>query len=134
MKGRQSIPTDREWTEASLQSFLESRWDTSVSPAPVIKDMGMSVRYLLLPATIRYCVMIQVAKGKLVLFVYPTNAGWAEQFAQTIPTESFVGGAMKISSIMDKRKERIGPAEDMLLKYTEVVRGILDERAFARRS
>ncbi len=125
MKGRQSIPTDREWTEESLQSFLESRWDTSVSPAPFIKDMGMSVRYLVLPATLRYCVMIQVAKGKIVLFTYPTKEGWIEQFGQTIPTESFVGGMMKISSIMDKRKERTGPAEDMLLKYAEVMRGML---------
>ncbi|MBR6205530.1 MAG: hypothetical protein IKQ60_10945 [Candidatus Methanomethylophilaceae archaeon] len=126
MKGRQTIRTEKDWDIESLQSFLEQRWNSDIGPAPVIKDMGMSVRYLQLPATYRYCVMIQVAKGKLVLFAYPTASGWSEQFVQSIPVHSVVGGYMKISSIMDKRKERTGPAEEMLLKYTEVVRSLLE--------
>ncbi len=126
MKGRQTIRTENDWDIESLQSFLEQRWDPEIGPAPVIRDMGMSVRYLQLPATYRYCVMIQAAKGKLVLFTYPTASGWSEQLSQTIPTHTVVGGYMKISSIMDKRKERTGPAEEMLLKYTEVVRSLLN--------
>ncbi|MBO4798318.1 MAG: hypothetical protein J5494_06075 [Candidatus Methanomethylophilaceae archaeon] len=126
MKGRQTVPADKEWDLEELQAFLESRWDENVGPAPVIKDMGMSVRYLLLPATYRYCVMIQVAKDKLVLFLYPTGSGWAEQLIQTVPARTVAGGYLKISSIMDKRKERTEPAEEMLLKYAGIVRSILE--------
>lgn len=128
MKGRQVIKVRLPWEMDTLFDFLKSRWDTEKYPEPkLIRPTAITPKdYILLPATFRYCVLIYPAKEKVVLITYPTEEGWKEQFACSMHSKSIIFGAWQISKDLDREKERKGPAEEVLLKYTEYVRTLLE--------
>ena len=127
MIGRQTIELKKKWELEELRKHLESRWDGSVGPAPKRFEKMVIGDYLVLPATPRFVVLIYPYRKGVVLTTYPGVESWAAQLASTIPARSIVSGYYQISAVLDKERERKGPAEEMLLKYTGIVRAILEE-------
>ncbi len=127
MIGRQTIELRRKWDLEELRSYLEPRWDESIGPAPKRYEKMVIGDYLVLPATPRFVVLLYPNRKGVVLITYPGVEGWATQILSTIPARSIVSGYYKISAVLDKERERKGPAEEMLLKYAGIVGSILKE-------
>ncbi|MCR4951063.1 MAG: hypothetical protein K6A40_07065 [Solobacterium sp.] len=142
MIGRQVLVTNRSFTLAELEAFMQEHWDTEVyntykigRPTPVSVE-----EYILLPATPRFTVIVypRSAGGlfskdnKVILTTTPSEAGAGEMLLRSVPARSIVFGAAQISSTMSTEKERKGPAEEILLKYTEYMRGLLKDAGYLK--
>ncbi|MBO4568737.1 MAG: hypothetical protein J5674_01965 [Candidatus Methanomethylophilaceae archaeon] len=128
MKGKQVIPTAKRWEFDELMEYLQSRWDEGFSPKPVKFDHRPVIgTYMVLPGTRRFCVMIYVNAKGVVLITYPTDEEFAIRLIDDIPGKSTLAGIAALSRCFDREKDRKGPAEEMLLKYTEYVRSLLEE-------
>ena len=142
MIGRQVITTTKAFTLDELQNFLEEHWNTAEynqfergRPTPASAE-----EYMLLPATPRFLVLVysRAAGGlfskdnKVILTTANTPQGVSESLMRGIPTGSVIFGAIQITSSMSAEKERKGPAEDILQKYTDYMKKLLAEAGYLK--
>lgn len=142
MIGRQVILTNRAFTLEELKQFMEEHWDTDkYNTFTLGSPTDMSVKmYLLLPATPRFLVIVypKAAGGlfnkenKVVLSVANTPAGMMDAFKRSIPTQNAIFGIWQISKSMSMEKERKGPAEEVLQKYTAYMRSLLEQSGYTK--
>ena len=142
MIGRQVILTNRSFTHEELLQFMQERWDTE-EYNQIILDPAVSMytnRYVVLPATSRYCIIVysKAAGGlfskedKVVLTIANTPAGAGEMMLRSIPTKNAFFGIAKIADTMSEKKEREGPTEEILQKYTAYMRSLLEEAGYLK--
>lgn len=136
MIGRQTIQVNRPITDDEILYIMQQKWDTlqynsfaKGKPTPASID-----EFIMLPATARYMVIVYAAKknvfnkeDKVVLSVCQTAEGFKDGLLAALPTHNMIIGAYQISKTMSSKKERKGPAEDVLQIYTEYMRKILTE-------
>ena len=136
MIGRQVIETTKAFTMEELYEFMCERWNVAEyndffigKPTPASLS-----EYILLPATERFMVIVYTKpakkaskKSKVILSVCETPAGAKDRIVASIPTKSLLFGSYKISKTMSVEKERKGPAEEVLLKYTQYMKSLLNE-------
>lgn len=96
--------------------------------------------YILLPATERFMTIVYPRKAgglfnkedKVILATADTPAGAWEGIGQTIPTGNIFIGIAQMKSLSSSEKERKGPAEDILQRYTEYMKKILNEAGYLK--
>ena len=142
MVGRRVILTNRAFTHEELLQFMQERWDTA-EYNQIITDPAVSMytgRYVVLPATTRYCIIVysRAAGGlfnkedKVVLTIAKTPAGAGEMMMRSIPTQNAIFGIAKIADTMSEKKEREGPTEEILQKYTDYMETLLREAGYLK--
>ena len=139
MIGRQVLETREAFTLQSLYEFMNKYWDkekygnfTMGRPTPASIE-----EYILLPATQRFLVIVYARKAgglfskkdKVILSVADAPGGIAESLLTSVPTSNILFGATKIGVIKNREDERKGPAEEMLQKYTAVMKQLLSEHS-----
>ena len=127
MKGKQVIATEKRWEFDELLEFLRDRWDESVSALPKEFDSRPVIgRYIVLPGTQKFCIMVYPNRKGVALVSYPTNEEFKVSLSDSVSGvfRPNIGGAMRSRA---REKERRGSAEEVLLMYTEYIRGLLEE-------
>ncbi|MDY3052828.1 MAG: hypothetical protein SOR89_06640 [Ndongobacter sp.] len=142
MIGRQIIITNRAFTLQELHRFMKERWDTEQYNDFIVgRPTPASIEeYILLPATQRYMVIAysRAAGGlfsrndRVILSVAHTPDGVKQWMTTSIPSHNMFFGAWKMSKTMSMEKERKGPAEEALQKYTAYMRGLLEAAGYAK--
>lgn len=142
MIGRQVITVNRSFTLKELEQFMAQNWNKAEyndffigKPTPASID-----EYILLPATNRFMVIVYPKKAgglfskdnKVVLTVCDSPAGVRSRLITSIPTENAFFGLFKISETLSTEKERKGPAEDVLQKYTAYMKQLLTNAGYAK--
>ena len=142
MTGRRVILTNRAFTHEELGQFLDANWDAgqynSFITDPSLKRY--TDHYFLLPASPRYMVIVYSRaagglfskKDKVVLSVMNTPEGMTESLLRSIPTQNVFFGAAKIAGTMSAEKERKGPAEDALQRYTDYMTELLRKAGYLK--
>ena len=135
MIGRQSITVNRPFTLEELEQFMQENWDKEqFSSFTVGKPIAIAVEeYILLPATERYLVAVYPRKAgglfskenKINLITAETPAGAQQAFFEYFPAKGAIFNLWQTSRVMNAEKERKGPAEEVLLAYTEHMKEIL---------
>ena len=142
MIGRQVILTNRSFTLEELHAFMKEHWDVNEGGEFIIgRPTKASIEeYILLPATQRYMTIVYprsagglfTKENKVVLSTADTPSGAIEGLAQTIPTGNIFVGIAQMTSLSSSEKERRGPAEDVLRRYTEYMKKILGEAGYLK--
>lgn len=142
MTGRQVIITNKAFELSELEAFMQEHWNKEeYNDFFIGKPTPASVeQYILLPATQRFMVIAFSRKAgglfnkdnKVILSVCDTPAGVGDRLLSSIPSKSLTFGIWKISETMDIEKERKGPAEEVLLKYTEHMTQLLTEAGYVK--
>ena len=142
MIGRQVIPTNRAFTLEELEAFMQEHWDkqeynnfTLGKPTPASVE-----RYICLPATQRFMVIAYSRKAgglfskenKVILSVCNAPDSLVEWFSTAVPSHNIFFGIWKISTTMSIEKERKGPAEEVLQKYTAHMKQLLGEAGYLK--
>lgn len=142
MIGRQTLDTRRAFTLEELEQFLRHHWDTEQyndffigRPTPASIE-----EYILLPATRRFMVIVYARKGgglfsksdKVILSVCETPLGVYNRLSATINTHNIFYDAWLLSKFLSTEKERKGPAEDALQKYTAYLRELLARAGYLK--
>lgn len=140
MIGRQVIKTNRSFTLEELEQFMNENWDKDqynkfVAGRPTAASIE---KYILLPATQRFMVIVysRKAKGffsksdKVILAVCNTPEGAKQDLARSIPSHNAFFGAWQVGTTMSMEKERKGPAEEALQKYTSYMKMLLSSKGF----
>lgn len=140
MIGRQVIVTNKTFTLEELNQFMNKYWDKKLycdfsvgKPTPASFE-----NYIMLPATKRFMVIAYARnaggffnkKNKIILSVCSTPQGAAEMFTSGLPSHSIIYAAWSISNTMSSEKERQGPAEEVLQKYTVYMRELLKQHGY----
>ena len=135
MIGRQTITVNRAFTLEELEQFMQENWDKeNFSNFTVGRPTAISLEeYILLPATERFMVAVypKAAGGlfskenKVVLITADTPASAQASFFEYFPVKGTIFNLWQSSRVMSAEKERKGPAEEVLLAYTEHMRDIL---------
>ena len=135
MTGRQVIKTTRAFTLEELEQFMQEHWNKEQYNHFIIgRPTAASVeKYILLPATGRFMVIVFPRKAgglfskdnKVVLSVCDTPEGAKQDLIRSIPSNNAFFGAWKGAATMSMEEERKGPAEDILQKYAEYLKGLL---------
>lgn len=130
------------WTLEDLEAFMKQHGDTEkYNEFEVGKPAPASVeKYVLLPATPRFAVAAYTRaagglfskENKVILTTVQTEKGAAEMFLRGIPTGNVLAGVAQTGSVMSTEKERKGPAEEVLLKYTEYMKSLLKEAGYLK--
>ena len=142
MIGRQVLLTNREFTLEELYEFMKAHWDINEAGSFKIgRPTKASIEeYILLPATERFVTIVYPRKAggmfskdnKVILSTADTPAGAWEGIAQTIPTGNIFIGMAQMKSLSSSEKERKGPAEDVLQRYTAYMKKILGEAGYLK--
>ena len=142
MIGRQVLLTNREFTLKELYEFMEEHWDVHEGGRFKLgRPTKASIEeYILLPATERFMTIVYPRKAgglfskenKVILSTADTPAGAWEGIAQTIPTGNIFVGLAQMKSLGSSEKERKGPAEDVLQRYTAYMKKLLDEAGYLK--
>ena len=142
MTGLQNIITNRAFTLDELYEFMKEHWDVNEGGEFTRgRPTAASIEeYILLPATKRFMTIVysRAAGGlfnkenKVVLSTAETPAGAFEGLAQAIPTGNLFVGMAQMGNLGSSEKERKGPAEDVLQRYTEYMRKLLDEAGYLK--
>ena len=142
MIGRQVILTNRAFTLEELYDFMNAHWDVNEGGSFVKgRPTKASVEeYILLPATRRFMTIVYPRKAgglfskdnKVILSTADTPAGAYEGIAQAIPTGNIFIGAAQMASLSSSEKERKGPAEEILQRYTAYMKRILGEAGYLK--
>ncbi len=137
MIGRQVLLTNRPFTLEELYDFMKEHWDVNEGGEFVIgRPTKASIEeYILLPATPRFMTIVYPRKAgglfskenKVILSTADTPDGAFEGLAQTIPTGNIFVGIAQMASLRSSEKERRGPAEEVLQRYTAYMKQILGE-------
>ena len=132
--GRRVIPTNRSFSHDELLRFLSERWDTSEYNR-LVTDPALSrytARYVVLPATARYMIIVySEKKNQVVLSYIPSPAGAGEMMMRAIPTHNAFFGAAKLANTLSVRAEREGPLEDILQRYADYLYALLRQAGYA---
>lgn len=141
MIGRQVIRTNRVFTLKELEQFMQEHWDREQYNDFIIgRPTPASIEeYILLPATARFMVIVYSRRAgglfnkedKVILSVCNTPEGVKKHLAASIPSHNIFFGAWKISATMSMEKERKGPAEEVLQKYTAYMSELLRAAGYA---
>ncbi|MBR2558951.1 MAG: hypothetical protein IKF70_04695 [Firmicutes bacterium] len=132
MIGRQVIKSGRVWeSKEQLLEFMEANWDKEEygefffgRPTP-----GSFAEYICLPATNRFMVIMYPKKEKVVLTVCDAPEGLKSRLVQSIPHQGrIISSAVAMAELGSHEKERKGPAEQVLLGYTEYMKELLGVR------
>lgn len=142
MVGRQVIIVNREFTLDELYDFMKEHWDVNeggefVKGRPTAASIE---EYILLPATERFITIAYARKAsglfskenKVILSTADTPKGAFEGLLQTVPTGNIFIGAAQMKSLHSSEKERKGPAEDILQRYTAYMKKILSEAGYLK--
>lgn len=142
MIGRQVITVNRSFTLKELEQFMAQNWNkTEYNSFFIGKPTPASIdEYILLPATNRFMVIVYPKKAgglfskdnKVVLTVCDSPAGVRSRLITSIPTKNAFFGLFKISETLSTEKERKGPAEDVLQKYTAYMKQLLTNAGYAK--
>lgn len=142
MTGRQVILTNRSFILEELYDFMKEHWDVNDGGEFIVgRPTKASIEeYILLPATQRYMTIVypRSAGGlfskdnKVILSTADTPSGAFEGLAQTIPTGNIFVGIAQMTSLRSSEKERKGPAEDILQRYTSYMKQILGEAGYLK--
>lgn len=142
MIGRQVIITNRSFTLEELHDFMKENWDVAEGGEFVVgRPTRASIEeYILLPATQRYMTIVYPRsagglfskENKVILSTADTPSGAFEGLAQTIPTGNLFVGIAQMKSLSSSEKERKGPAEDILQRYTAYMREILGAAGYLK--
>ncbi|MDD4367226.1 MAG: hypothetical protein PHV38_06085 [Eubacteriales bacterium] len=129
MKGRQVIKVKTDFSKEGLFDFMEQHWaKDQYNSFYVGKPNPLSFEeYIILPATERFMVITYPKKDKIVISVCQTPGGLKNQLITSIPSDGIFFNVYKLSQNMSMEKERKGPAEEVLQKYTEYMRSLLAE-------
>ena len=116
---------------------MKEHWDVNEGGEFVIgRPTKASIEeYILLPATPRFMTIVYPRKAgglfskenKVILSTADTPDGAFEGLAQTIPTGNIFVGIAQMASLRSSEKERRGPAEEVLQRYTAYMKQILGE-------
>ncbi|MBQ9614155.1 MAG: hypothetical protein IJV14_16455 [Lachnospiraceae bacterium] len=142
MIGRQVILTNREFTLEELYDFMRTHWDVNEGGEFVLgRPTKASIEeYILLPATRRFMTIVYPRKAgglfskdnKVILSTADTPEGAFEGLAQAIPTGKIFIGAAQMVNLSSSEKERKGPAEDILQRYTAYMKKLLGEAGYLK--
>lgn len=142
MTGRQVIPTSRAFSLEELYDFMVTHWDvnkggrfTKGRPAKASVE-----EYILLPATRRFMIIVYPRKAgglfskenKVILSTADTPAGAIEGIGQALPTGNIFVGTAQMTSLSSAEKERKGPAEEILQRYTAYMKTILGKAGYLK--
>lgn len=143
MIGRQVIETERDFTLEELEQFMRQRWDRErFNDFAIGRPTAASVeKYILLPATERYMVIVFPRKAgglfrkenKVILSVCDTPKGAEAELLRSIHSHNVFFGAWKIQKTMSMEEERKGPAEEVLQKYTAHMRELLSAAGYTKK-
>lgn len=135
MIGRQVLEVNRPLELEELNRIMESSWNKAQyndffigRPTPASIE-----EYILLPATARFMVIVYPRKAgsffskknRVILSVAENASGVTDRLYTSLRTSSIVFGIHQISTTMSLEKERKGPAEEALQKYTAYMKQIL---------
>ena len=143
MIGRQVILTNRPFTLEELHDFMKEHWDVEEAGGFVVgRPTAASIEeYILLPATPRFMTIVYPRKAggflskenKVILSTADTPSGAFEGMFQAVPTGGrILAGITKMASLSSSEKERKGPAEETLLRYTEYMKKLLEEAGYLK--
>jgi hypothetical protein len=142
MIGRQVLLTNRPFTLEELHEFMKEHWDAQEAGRFVLgRPTKASIEeYILLPATQRFMTIVYPRKAgglfsrenKVILSTADTPAGALEGIGQTVPTGNIFIGIAQMKSLISSEKERKGPAEEVLQRYTAYMRKILGEAGYLK--
>ena len=142
MIGRQVIPTNRAFTLEELEAFMQAHWDKQEYNDFFLgkPTAGSLQEYICLPATQRFMVIAYGKKAgglfnkenKVVLTVCDAPGGIVERLATSVPSNNIFFGIWKTSTVMSTEKERKGPAEEVLQKYTAYMKKLLGEAGYLK--
>lgn len=142
MIGRQVIPTNRAFTLEELEAFMQEHWDKQEYNKFILgRPTPASIeKYICLPATPRFMVIVYGRKAgglfskenKVILSVCNTPDSLVEWFATSVPSHNAFFGMWKIGTTMSIEKERKGPAEEVLQKYTAYMKQLLGEAGYLK--
>ena len=142
MIGRQVIKTNRAFSLEELEQFMQEHWDKEQYNHFVIgRPTAASIeKYILLPATARFMVIAYPRKAgglfkkdnKVILAVCDTPKGAEQDIFRSIHSHNVFFGAWKIKTTMSMEEERKGPAEEILQKYAEYMKQLLDSAGYSK--
>ena len=142
MIGRQVIKTSRAFTLEELEQFMQEHWDKERYNHFVIgRPTAASIeKYIMLPATPHFMVIAFARKAggflsrddKVVLSVCDTPKGAELEIFRSIHSHNVFFGAWKIETTMSMEKERKGPAEEILQKYTSYMKELLESAGYTK--
>ena len=142
MIGRQVIKTNRAFSLEELEQFMQEHWDKEQYNHFVIgRPTAASVeKYILLPATTHFMVIAYSRKAgglfnkenKVILSVCDTPKGVEQDIFRSIHSHNVFFGAWKIAKTMSMEEERKGPAEEILQKYAEYMKQLLDSAGYSK--
>ena len=142
MIGRQVILTNRAFTLEELYDFMKDHWDVNEGGSFILgRPTKASIEeYILMPATQRFMTIVYPRKAggmfskdnKVILSTADTPAGAFEGLGQALPTGNIFIGAAQMKSLKSSEAERKGPAEEVLLHYTEYMKKILGEAGYLK--
>ena len=142
MIGRQVILTNRAFTLEELYDFMKDHWDVNEGGSFILgRPTKASIEeYILMPATQRFMTIVYPRKAggmfskdnKVILSTADTPAGAVEGLGQALPTGNIFIGAAQMKSLKSSEAERKGPAEEVLLRYTEYMKKILGEAGYLK--
>lgn len=137
MIGREVIVTEKAYTLQELYDFMEERWDKEqYNDFFLGKPSKASIEeYIILPCTERFLVIVYPRTGgslfskdnKVILTVCDAPESYRERLLNSVPSCNVFFGAYKIASTHSIEKERKGPAQEALQKYTEYMKKLLAE-------
>ena len=135
MKGLQYLYPNRSFTLDELAEFMKIHWDTlNYNNFIVGKPTSLAAgQAIILPATARHVVLVVPhlagelfnRKDKIILSVTENQEGFEENLISSLVTNNAFTGIWSIQKTMSIHKERKGPAEESLLRYTEHLRTLL---------
>jgi len=132
MIGRQVIKSGRSWKDKEeLLQFMEENWDKEAYGDFFFgrPTMGSLSEYICLPATNRFMVIVYPKKEKVVLTVCDAPEGLRSRLVQSIPHQGrIITSAITMAELGSYEKERRGPAEEVLQKYTAYMKELLGVR------
>lgn len=140
MIGRQVIKVNKPFTLEELEGFMQAYWDTK-NYNFFLKGKPTSLsaeEYILLPSTEHYIVCVYPRRAgklfskenKVILITADTPAGIKEKMMSSIPSDNIFFGTWKISLVMSNEKERKGPAEENLQRYSKYLYSLLDKEGY----
>ena len=144
MKGRQTIEVNRSFTLEELEHFMQQYWDKGeyndfMVGHPTAPDS--SSRYIILPATDKWCTIVYPKEGglfkkeyKIVLTSTFTTSGAIKQLDRGAPRfvryNSTTAQIQRMKNTRELGDEMRGPAEEILQDYTAYMRSLLQQAGY----
>lgn len=122
MKGRQVIKMSRTLDMGELEGLFETHWTEEWTKW---KGGFPSKEYISLPSTELHRTLIYPKRNALVLITYFEEGQTKSAFVEQAAGSSLLGKALGGGSPKSREQDRVGPAEDNLLAYTQALKELL---------